>query len=29
MTFMAFKLAAKRLLTDAGMLRTLPEEEGY
>lgn len=29
MTFLAFKLAAKQLMADAGMLRTLPEEEGY
>jgi hypothetical protein len=29
MTFLAFKLAAKRLLSDAGMLRKLPDEDGY
>jgi hypothetical protein len=27
MTFLAFKLAAKRLLLDAGMLRSLPTED--
>ena len=29
MTFLAFKLAAKRLLLDAGMLRTIPGDEAY